>query len=149
MPVKALRLLVEFRGCIKLAPYWLSLVGAVDNTFSVIMALAAAVKRCASSALFHRSLSLPEFRSACPYHKKVRVTCYFWSYHYKYQGLVKSFTVTYVAGNFLAWLLMLMLFNSCTCKQVRFTGNIIHCFQYVQSVYIINIYISRFISFSL
>ncbi|KAA0716720.1 Iron-sulfur cluster assembly enzyme ISCU, mitochondrial [Triplophysa tibetana] len=35
------------------------------------MALAAAAKRCASSALFQRSLSLPEFRSACPYHKKV------------------------------------------------------------------------------
>ncbi|XP_055054693.1 iron-sulfur cluster assembly enzyme ISCU [Misgurnus anguillicaudatus] len=35
------------------------------------MALAAAAKRCASSALFHRSLTSPEFRSACSYHKKV------------------------------------------------------------------------------
>ncbi|XP_059405234.1 iron-sulfur cluster assembly scaffold protein IscU-like [Carassius carassius] len=35
------------------------------------MALAAAAKRCASSALFSRSLSLPELKTACFYHKKV------------------------------------------------------------------------------
>ncbi|KAF4112798.1 iron-sulfur cluster assembly enzyme ISCU, mitochondrial [Onychostoma macrolepis] len=35
------------------------------------MALAAAAKRCASSALFSRALSLPELRIACSYHKKV------------------------------------------------------------------------------
>ncbi|KAI2664865.1 Iron-sulfur cluster assembly enzyme ISCU, mitochondrial [Labeo rohita] len=35
------------------------------------MALAAAAKSCASFALFSRSLSLPELRIACCYHKKV------------------------------------------------------------------------------
>ncbi|XP_016143777.1 iron-sulfur cluster assembly enzyme ISCU [Sinocyclocheilus grahami] len=35
------------------------------------MALAAAAKRCASPALFSRSLSLPELRTAFSYHKKV------------------------------------------------------------------------------
>ncbi|XP_051527969.1 iron-sulfur cluster assembly scaffold protein IscU-like [Myxocyprinus asiaticus] len=35
------------------------------------MALTTAAKRCASSVLFNRTLSLPELRSACSYHKKV------------------------------------------------------------------------------
>lgn len=85
------------------------------------MALAAAAKRCASSALFHRSLSLPDFIPACSYHKKVRVAFSLKPSYVNDLGRVQSLTATYVAGNFLAWLLIrLMLVNSCTCKQTQF-----------------------------